>query len=205
MPARCVILRGQHIDTVRQAVHSLLDIVAKCRFFRVVMRKAILKHLLTSSVIYCPLPEPLRSSGRHLPGCAMCVGPIFPRAWASALELTPATVLAQWTEQRRQPGARGSAGARVALGVGEGQVVGHFWVGAGGPVGVPARGNGAGVQMAGHSATCQPLHCLYAENPSHQLSTVGAQKSRRSRAGVVCSASPAARALTRGGQSVLLR
>ncbi len=40
-----VILRGQQIDTVIQAVHSLLYIVAKCHFFSVVTWKDIIKYL----------------------------------------------------------------------------------------------------------------------------------------------------------------
>ena len=40
-----VILRGQQIYTVIQAVHSLLYIVAKCHFFSVVTWKDILKYL----------------------------------------------------------------------------------------------------------------------------------------------------------------
>ncbi len=44
MPKR-VILRGQQIYTVIQAVHSLLYIVAKCHFFSVVTWKDIIKYL----------------------------------------------------------------------------------------------------------------------------------------------------------------
>ncbi len=40
-----VILRGQQIYTVIQAVHSLLYIVAKCNFFSVVTWKDIIKYL----------------------------------------------------------------------------------------------------------------------------------------------------------------
>ncbi len=40
-----VILRGQHIYTVTQAVHSLLYIVAKCHFFSVVTWKYIIQYL----------------------------------------------------------------------------------------------------------------------------------------------------------------
>ncbi len=40
-----VILRGQQIYTVIQAVHSLLYIVAKCHFFSVVTWKDIIKYL----------------------------------------------------------------------------------------------------------------------------------------------------------------
>ncbi len=40
-----VILRGQQIYTVRQAVHSLFYIVAKCHFFSVVTWKDIIKYL----------------------------------------------------------------------------------------------------------------------------------------------------------------
>ncbi len=40
-----VILRGQQIFTVIQAVHSLLYIVAKCHFFSVVTWKDIIKYL----------------------------------------------------------------------------------------------------------------------------------------------------------------
>ncbi len=42
-----VILRGQQIYTVLQAVHSLLYIVAKCHFFSVVTWKDIIKCLQT--------------------------------------------------------------------------------------------------------------------------------------------------------------
>lgn len=45
MAVCCVILRGQQIYTVIQAVHSLLYIVAKCHFFSVVTWKDILKYL----------------------------------------------------------------------------------------------------------------------------------------------------------------
>ena len=40
-----VILSGQQIDTVIQAVHSLIYIVAKCNFFSVVTWKDIIKYL----------------------------------------------------------------------------------------------------------------------------------------------------------------
>ncbi len=57
MPKR-VILRGQQIYTVIQAVHSLLYIVAKCHFFSVVTWKDIIKYLqkcegVLTSVRYC--------------------------------------------------------------------------------------------------------------------------------------------------------
>ncbi len=45
MAACWVILRGQQIYTVIQAVHSLLYIVAKCNFFSVVTWKDIIKYL----------------------------------------------------------------------------------------------------------------------------------------------------------------
>ncbi len=40
-----VILRGQQIYTVIQAVHLLLYIVAKCHFFSVVARKDMIKYV----------------------------------------------------------------------------------------------------------------------------------------------------------------
>ena len=45
MAVCCIILRGQHIFSVIQAVYSLFYIVAKCHFFSVVTRKDILKYL----------------------------------------------------------------------------------------------------------------------------------------------------------------
>ncbi len=46
-----VILRGQQINTVIQAVHSLLYIVAKCHFFSVVTWKDIIKYLQKGGVL----------------------------------------------------------------------------------------------------------------------------------------------------------
>ena len=45
MAVCCIILRGQHIYTVIQAVYSLVYFVAKCHFFSVVTGKGILKYL----------------------------------------------------------------------------------------------------------------------------------------------------------------
>ncbi len=73
-----VILRGQQIYTVIQAVHSLLYIVANCHFFSVVTWKDIIKYLqnvrgVLTSVWYC-----IYLCSKH---CYFCIKHLYKRFW----------------------------------------------------------------------------------------------------------------------------
>ncbi len=90
-----VILRGQLIYTVIQAVHSLLYIVAKCHFFSVVTCKDIIKYLKTCEgwthfceILYFNYSE-----------CLFALSANSPPWWQRLFILTPPTNVWDWAGQ----------------------------------------------------------------------------------------------------------
>ncbi len=77
-----IILRGQQIYTVVQAVHSLLYIVAKCHFFSVVTWKDIIKYLQKCEWFtrFCEVQYILTNL---YPMCFRCEGAVGEREWGT--------------------------------------------------------------------------------------------------------------------------